>query len=43
MSRNKKLRKLKSSIYREQNVQWMTKYETAKQNLNAFYKDRANI
>ena len=37
------LRKLKSSIYREQNVQWMTKYETAKQNLNAFYKDRANI
>ena len=37
------LSKMKSSILTEDNVLWMTKFETAKENLNAFYKDRAKI
>ena len=34
---------MKSNILTEDNVLWMTKFETAKENLNAFYKDRAKI
>ena len=37
------LSKMKSSILREDNVYWMTKFETAKENLNTFYKARAKI
>ena len=37
------LGKLKSSILHDQNVLWMTKFQTAKDNLNAFYKARAKI
>ena len=37
------LGKLKSSILHDQNVYWMTKFQTAKDNLNAFYKARAKI
>ena len=37
------LRKLKNSVHGERSVLWLAKYETAKDNLNAFYKDRAKI
>ena len=37
------LRKLKASIFHDQNVFWITKFQTAKDNLNAFYKARAKI
>ena len=37
------LGKLKSSVLQEESIFWMARFESAKENLNAFYKARAKI
>ena len=37
------LGKLKSSVLQEESIIWMTRFDSAKENLNAFYKARAKI